>query len=309
MDNNKCTEINKMKIFIQKNDRSYSPEIYAYKDYLEKNNYKVDIGFETEFSNEYDAVMLLMGFFPKFRSNNYNKVRTIHEYSSLSLYPFSKIKNYLKHYFNSIPDARIFNSPIIKKDLFFNNEIPYIFRDTGIDNIFYKNYKINKDFDFVYSGSTNSVRKGLLKSIEKILKIGFSILVVGKVSKEVYEYFKKYNKIEFTGFQPYKELPKIYQRAYYGLNFTPNLYPLNLQNSTKTKEYCASGLKVISNKYQWVFKFEKDNNAKFYWYDDFITEDKIRNYNFKIPNVEKYSWKYIFEDIKFKQFIDNILSK
>ena len=58
-----------------------------------------------------------------------------------------------------------------------------------------------------------------------------------------------------------------------------------------------------------VYEFEKDNKAKFYWYDDFITEYKIRNFNFKIPNVEQYSWKYIFEDIQFKQFIDNVLSK
>ena len=60
-----------MKIFIQKNDRSYSPEIYAYKDYLEDFNYKVDIGFETEFSNKYDALMLLMGFFPKYRTSKF----------------------------------------------------------------------------------------------------------------------------------------------------------------------------------------------------------------------------------------------
>ena len=298
-----------MKIFIQKNSRSYSPEIYAYKDYLQQFDYKIDIGFEKEYSNDYDAIMLLMGFYPKYKINKLTKIKTIHEYSRLSLYQFSKFKNILKYYFNSLPDARIFNSHVIKQDLFFNNAIPYVFRDTGIDDIFFNNYEINKDFDFVYSGSTNSVRKGLLKSIEKILRIGFSILVVGNVSKEVYDYFKKYNKIEFTGFQKYKDLPKIYQRAEYGLNYTPNLYPLNLQNSTKTKEYCASGLKVISNKYHWVSEFEKANNAKFFWYDNKITEDGIRNFNYIIPKVEKYSWKYIFEDIKFKQFVDNIFKK
>ena len=158
----------------------------------------------------------------------------------------------------------------------------------------------------VVSDDTRSLSYGSLQSNGINLAV---FLKKYKVVKGDRVALLSYNKIEFAGFQPYKELPKIYQRAYYGLNFTPNLYPLNLQNSTKTKEYCASGLKVVSNKYQWVSEFEKYNNAKFYWYDDFISEDNIRNFNFKIPNVEKYSWKYIFEDIQFKKFIDDILSK
>ena len=295
-----------MKIFIKKNNRSYSPEIYAYKDYLEKFNYNVEISDNYEYSNNYDAIMLLMGFFPYYKIAKYKNLKIIHEYSSLSLYPFSKTKNLFKYFFNSTPNARIFNSEIIKKDLFFDNKIPYVFRDTGIDEIFFENFKIIKDFDFVYSGSTNSVRKGLLNCMENILKLGFSILVVGKVSDDVYKYFKKYNKIEFAGFQSRKYLPEIYQRAEYGLNYTPNLYPLNLQNSTKTKEYCASGLKIVSNKYDWVYNFQNYNNGKFFWYDELINQEQLINFNFKTPNVKNYSWNYIFNNIKFEKFIDKI---
>ncbi len=297
-----------MKIFIKKNNRSYSPEIYAYKNYLERFDYKVEISNNYEHSNNYDAIMLLMGFFPYYKTFKYKNIKIIHEYSSLSLYPFSKTKNLFKYYLNSIPDARIFNSAIIKKDLFFDNKIPFVFRDTGIDDIFYQNFNIRKDFDFVYSGSTNSVRKGLLDCMENILKLGFSILVVGKVSNEVYKYFKKYNKIEFAGFQVRKDLPSIYQRAEYGLNYTPNLYPLNLQESTKTKEYCASGLKIVSNKYSWVDQFQNYNNAKFFWYDDLKEQEQLIKFDFKTPNVKNYSWNYIFKDIKFEKFVNKILN-
>ncbi len=297
-----------MKIFIKKNNRSYSPEIYAYKKYLERFDYKVEISNNYEHSNNYDAIMLLMGFFPYYKTFKYKNIKVIHEYSSLSLYPFSKTKNLFKYYLNSIPDARIFNSAIIKKDLFFDNKIPFVFRDTGIDDIFFENFNIRKDFDFVYSGSTNSVRKGLLDCMENILKLGFSILVVGKVSNEVYKYFKKYNKIEFAGFQMRKDLPSIYQRAEYGLNYTPNLYPLNLQESTKTKEYCASGLKIVSNKYSWVNQFQNFNNAKFFWYDDLKEQEQLIKFEFKTPNVKNYSWNYIFKDIKFEKFVNKILN-
>ena len=297
-----------MKIFIKKNNRSYSPEIYAYKKYLERFDYKVEISNNYEHSNNYDAIMLLMGFFPYYKTFKYKNIKVIHEYSSLSLYPFSKTKNLFKYYLNSLPDARIFNSAIIKKDLFFDNKIPFVFRDTGIDDIFFENFNIRKDFDFVYSGSTNSVRKGLLDCIENILKLGFSILVVGKVSNEVYKYFKKYNKIEFAGFQMRKDLPSIYQRAEYGLNYTPNLYPLNLQESTKTKEYCASGLKIVSNKYSWVNQFQNFNNAKFFWYDDLKEQEQLIKFEFKTPNVKNYSWNYIFKDIKFEKFVNKILN-
>jgi hypothetical protein len=47
------------------------------------------------------------------------------------------------------------------------------------------------------------------------------------------------------------QLPEIYKNARFGLNYTPDIYPYNVQTSTKTLEYLASGLGVISNKYKW----------------------------------------------------------
>ena len=72
------------------------------------------------------------------------------------------------------------NSEIIKKDLYYNNNIPFIFRDTGIDDFFFEDFNMKKDFDFVYSGSTNAVRKGLLNCFEHILKL-VSIVSENKV--------------------------------------------------------------------------------------------------------------------------------
>ena len=153
------------------------------------------------------------------------------------------------------------------------------------------------------------IKRGRYKENESILKTKAALAMVENLDYNVgrvLDSLKKYNKIEFTGFQEYKYLPQIYQRAKYGLNFTPNLYPLNLQESTKTKEYCASGLKVVSNQYKWVSEFENLNKANFLWYDSTLTHEIIDNYDFKVPDVKKYSWNYIFNDIEFIKFINNI---
>jgi len=297
-----------VKVFIKKNNLSYSPEIYAYSKYLKERDFKVDIDMDIDNYNiNYDLIILLMGFYPNFNIKKYKNSKIIHEYSSLSLYPFSKIKNLIKYYFNSKPDGRIFNSRIIKKDLGYSDEIPFVYRDTGVDNFFFNDLKIKKEYDFVYTGSTGNVRKGLIEVFTKILKLGFSILVVGKISNELYNKLKIYNKIDFTGKQERRDLPELYQKAIYGLNYTPNLYPLNLQNSTKTVEYCASGLKVVSNNYYWVNQFMKNNNANFLWLENFVSRNDIESFNFITPDVRHLIWDKILDKIYFEQFVKDII--
>lgn len=295
-----------MKIFIKKNTRSYSPEIYAYKNYLDTKGFNTTIGLEPENIN-FDLIILLMGFYPTYKVKKFKGVKVIHEYSSLSLYPLAKIKNYIKYKFNSKPDARIFNSELINNGFGFNDNIAHIFRETGVDSSFFVKLNCAKEYDFVYTGSTGPVRKGLTNVIKKILMLGFSILVIGKISDEFYNNFKQFNKIHFTGEQKRKDLPNLYQKAIYGLNFTPDVFPLNQQYSTKTIEYLASGLKVVSNKYLWMEKFMNKENCNFFWLHNLQDRKNLENFKFYLPNLWHLEWNNILTRINFEYFIKEII--
>jgi len=80
-----------MKINILINNKSYIPEAYAYKRYLDGLNHQTTLLNLTEIQKA-DLVIEFMGFKPfyeKFQKNT----KYIHEYGSLSIPPFSFIKN------------------------------------------------------------------------------------------------------------------------------------------------------------------------------------------------------------------------
>ena len=161
-----------------------------------------------------------------------------------------------------------------------------------------------KDYDLIYSG-TSFRRFGLINALTKLSKNGFKIAVVGKFSREKVDILKNFN-INYLGQFKRSEMPKIYKIANGGLNFTPDIYPYNLQNSTKIKEYCASGLNILSNKYHWVEEFELKNQAKFLWYNPDMTVDDFYNFKFKIPDMQKFEWNNILRECNLLNFIRSI---
>ena len=161
------------------------------------------------------------------------------------------------------------------------------------------------EYDLVYSGSIE-YRPGLLKEIEKLALLDFKIIIIGYYNQRTYNKFKKYKNVKMIGRVERIELPKYYSKCKAGLNFTPNIYPLNLQSSTKTIEYCAAGLYVISSKYDWIKNFEKERSAKFLWIDEISKKSDFENYKFKIPDVSDLEWNQILEKSSFDTFIKKI---
>ena len=102
-------------------------------------------------------------------------------------------------------------------------------------------------------------------------------------------------------------MPHIYSQAKYGLNYTPNIYPVNLQDSLKTKEYCAAGLKVVSNKYYWVKNFCEIRNGKFLWLHNIKKRDDIDSFDYITPDVRDLKWNTILEKCNFYDFIKSNL--
>ena len=288
-----------MNVSIIINNRSFSSEAYAYSNFLNKKGIKTSLCFKNDINNNSGIVIDLMGFRPKKKFDLYY----IHDYSSLSTPPYATIKNFIKKQFNFKPNKRIFNCENIKKGFNFNDNIPSVIRDTGVDDIFYKKINSNIEFDLIYSG-TSQGRRGLINCMTNLSKKGFKIAVVGKFSQSDIDIMKKQS-INYLGEFKRYDLPEIYQKSHAGLNFTPNIYPYNIQNSTKIKEYCASNLKIISNKYNWVKNFEKNEKGSFLWYHNNLSLEEFHKFKFITPLIDHLKWNNILKNISFDKFVKN----
>ncbi|BEP48274.1 hypothetical protein GmRootV116_19700 [Variovorax sp. V116] len=176
----------------------------------------------------------------------------------------------------------------------------------GFDqNLVDKYKKSDKDFDLVYSGSTG--RPGVYDAIGKIAKLGLSIAVVGNSDKDACEFSSLSNgQISFFGRVSLEESYKIMARARFGLNFTPNVYPFNIQDSTKVIEYCALGLGVVTNKYEWVTCFEKSISAKFMNLEDVSSREQFEGFQFSCGAIDGYSWDKVIERSGIERRIRNL---
>lgn len=294
-----------MKVFIEKSEYAYVPEAYAYQSFLKNKNFDVSFGGICSDSN-IDIYIKFMGFSPFWSKRYTNKnIMYIHEYHSLSTPPYPKIKDFIKRYFNVQPAARIFLNNTVKESLGFNDDnIPYLFRDMGIDDSLFNINNQDAEFDIIYCGSIDG-RIGLVDEIIRLANLGFRLLVVGKLSQLNVEKMLHKN-IKLVGAVARQELSFYYAKAKFGLNFTPNIYPYNIQTSTKVLEYCAAGLGVISNRYQWIEQFAKERNANFIYTDQLLSMSDVQLFDFNIPDVADLEWHRLLGSIKFDDFLKNI---
>lgn len=297
------------KILLLSSGKAYLPEIEAYKKYLSNDDYQfVD-------SRELDAIDFKeFDLIWKFMGTDFHKtinVPIIHEYASLSTGNFAKAKNRIKRVFNIRPELRIFLNENVKKEFNFNDNVPYVYRDMGVDDCFFiKND--NKNYDFVYVGEM-SVERGITNILEKFAKDlnTQSLLMIGEPEKLLYEKYKKFRNIIFTGRVNYKEVPQIASQAEYAINYIPDKYPYNLQTSTKLLEYVAMNLKIVTTNYKWVNEFEKEKGMKFYIVSDGLKELRIKNllnYRFKNNNISDLNWKNIIKKSEIKIILDKLLN-
>lgn len=289
-----------MKIGIPLSHNAYTPEAYAYEKYLKNLGHQVQLDYELDPNN--DINIYFMGMRPLWKKY-IGKAVEIHEYQSLSTPPYAKIKNFSKKIINRKPRGRIFLNEIVAQQFSFDDAIPCIYRDMGIDEAFFQFPKDNPEFDIVYSGSISG-RIGLIETLVH-LSHQYKILVIGSIEGEVKELLLKYN-ITLTGRVQRSELPSLYANARYGLNYTPDVYPFNIQTSTKTLEYLASGLRVISNRYKWSQYIEKKMDINFIWIDELMGSKKIlysENILINKLDVEEYSWTNILKKSNFDKFL------
>jgi len=296
--------LKKVGIAISKN--SYTPEAFAYEKYLTDLNLKVELGAKLDPNNDINIYFMgVRSFWREYKG----KAKDIHEYHSLSTPPYAKVKNKVKKYINRKPHGRIFLNELIESDIGFGDNIPFIYRDMGVDEALFQIPNPNPNYDIVYSGSISG-RIGLIEILLNLAKF-YKVIVVGKVSEDEKNILNVEN-ITLAGMVSREELPRIYRDARFGLNFTPDIYPYNIQTSTKTLEYLASGLGVISNKYEWAEKFfEKINYQPFWLNNDTVLDsskfDNLTGCDYSV--MKEYSWDNILTHSNFEGFLRDILNE
>lgn len=280
---------------------AYTPEAYAYTNYLTKLGHCVQLDYALDPNN--DINIYFMGFEP-FWSKRKGSAIEIHEYQSLSTPPYAYPKNLAKRLINRRPSGRIFLNEIVKNEMGFKDDIAYIYRDMGVDSYMFQTPSENPIYDIVYCGSI----KGRFGLIESILKLSedFRIVVVGHTSEFEREVLDNEN-ITLVGALERSSIPDVYKEARYGLNYTPDIYPYNIQTSTKTLEYLAAGLDVISNKYEWSERFFSQINYQPYWLDEIIFSTK-KNSAKRITTahasiIKEYSWDNILNNSNLDAFL------
>lgn len=273
-------------IAIEITDKAFLPESYAYRDFFIQKGFKCEFLYKGDADIlNYDAVLLFHGFHPFWRK--YPKY-IIGEYHSLSTGRYSRLKDLFKRVFNVRPSLYIFLNEKVREKLWFSKNINYATRSMGFNKDDFKEFE-NKEkiFDIVYCGS---YREGLTAELEKLANMGFSIALVGP------EILIDHKNITLFGRQEPNKAREIMSQARYGLNYTPDIFPLNIQDSTKVIEYCAAGLGVITNRYQWVNNFERARGGNFLCLDNIKKHEDVDFFNFIIPCVSDLSWSELIEN-------------
>lgn len=249
--------VNKIKIALISTEKANLPEIEAYKEYFSE-PFDVSVVNKNDDLSCYDVLWYFMGF----KGNKINsKQFLIHEFSSISVPPFPKIKNVIKKFILPKPNLRVFLNKSVQQQFDFNDRVPFCYRDMGV------NYKPvvernNKKYDILYVGAITGRKLDDALNLILSYKLDCKIAILGKVPEKFKEKYKNADVI-FLGQVPYNRVATIIAESNLCLNWIPNIYPYNMQTSTKFLEYLAQNKQIISNSYPWVDSYCQQHNIDY----------------------------------------------
>jgi glycosyltransferase involved in cell wall biosynthesis len=236
--------------------RASLPDIKAYSEYF-SDHFQVAEKNTVDDLESYDILWFFMGWFRyRPRPNQY----VVHEYSSLSVPPFARIKDCIKLATEVKPNLRVFQNAYQLESFRFNDQVPYLFRDMGVAEHFYHRQQRAKQYDLVYVGSMDRSRQ-LHKAIDRLLQLkpDLKVLMVGNAPDFLLGRYRNRPNISFVGAVDYSAVPALLSSASFGLNYVPDCFPYSIQSSTKLLEYYVAGLPVIGNMTTWCNQFIREN--------------------------------------------------
>jgi hypothetical protein len=226
----------------------------------------------------------------------------IHEYTSASIPPYAWAKDQVKHWTQPRPDYRIYQNGWVRERMGFADGVPNSLRDMGVSEHFFDtpSHPPAPEFDLVYLGEMSRLLV-FLPVLQAIHIAGRSLLLVGDVPAELQAQLTP--NVACTGRIDHAQVPSYLRRARFGLNLVPNATPFQQQTSTKVLEYCATGLRLVSNAYPWVRYFMAQHKANFYLLNDGAPSlatsfgEALDAYPYEVPNVRALAWPQVLETL------------
>jgi glycosyltransferase involved in cell wall biosynthesis len=285
-----------MKIAFIHNHRAFLPELAAYQSFFQMQNTATCIAeYGEEEKSGADVYWYMMGFYPR---AFHKKKLIIHEYTSASVPPYRKLKDFLKSRLNPSPHFRLYLNEYVRDQINIHDEIPFGYRDMGISEIFFHppSADLLKEYDFIYTGNLSSQRNLdiLLKVFDQGALKNRSILLLGNDEDGLAQTFGHCKNIFFNPGVLWEEVPSFLARARFALNFIPDKEPFNAQTPTKFLEYAAMKIPVISTNYFWISEFrERYGGNYFLLKEDLsnITWERIIHFPYESPDLRSWHWE------------------
>ncbi|MBS1598616.1 MAG: glycosyltransferase [Bacteroidetes bacterium] len=284
-----------MKIAFIHSHKSFLPEIQAYQIFFSKTGINIEvIDSKKDKETDADVEWYFMGTSNKRKRKN---SIIIHEYASASTPPFQKGKNFIKRFYNTQPDYRLFLNEYVQQSLDFKDDVPYGIRDMGIDEVFLNNpTNKTKDYDFIYVGNVAPERE-----IEKLLTCFTrkdlekrTILILSNDYEKLANRFVAFSNIYFKGPVAHDQVPGFLSKAFFCINYIPDKEPFNQQTPVKFLEYLALGLPVISSRYSWIENFQKCYGGNYFFLEKDLsnfTWAKVNEFAYSCPDLQNWTWE------------------
>ena len=290
-----------MLIHFIRNGPSYLPEIDAYCAYIQSRGHQTMVHDSSHSIPTCATVVWWMcGRVPLHEAHRLRKAFQIHEYASASIPPYACLKDQVKHWTQPLPDYRIYQNGWVRERMGFADGVPHALRDMGVSEHFFNapSHSSDAEFDLVYLGEMSRLLS-FISVLQAIDAAGRSLLLVGDVPTELQGLLPA--TVRCTGRVSHLDVPSQLRRALFGLNLVPNTLPFQQQTSTKVLEYCAAGLRVVSNAYPWVRYFMAQHNANFYLLSDDAHSlatsfgEGLEAYPYKVPDMRKLAWPQVLD--------------
>ena len=292
-----------MLIHFIRNGPSYLPEIDAYCAYIQSRGHQTmvhDSGLSVPTSAS--VVWWFCGRVPLREAHRLRGAFQIHEYASASIPPYAWLKDQVKHWAQPRPDYRIYQNGWVRERMGFADGVPHALRDMGVAEHFFEtpSHSTTPEFDLVYLGEMSRLL-AFISVLQAIDAAGRSLLLVGDVPEVLRTHLPP--NATCTGRLGQTQVPHYLRRARFGLNLVPNAAPFHQQTSTKVLEYCAVGLRVVSNAYPWVRYFMAQHKANFYLLRDDPSSlatnfgEALDAYPYEVPDVRALSWPHVLDNL------------
>jgi glycosyltransferase involved in cell wall biosynthesis len=292
-----------MLIHFIRNGPSYLPEIDAYCAYIQSRGHQTMVHDSSRsVPTSASVVWWICGHVPLREAHRLRGAFQIHEYASASIPSYAWLKDQVKHWTQPQPDYRIYQNVWVRERMGFADGVPHALRDMGVAEHFFNtpSHSPATEFDLVYLGEMSRLLS-FIPVLQEMDASGRSLLLVGDVPAELQKLLSA--NVHCTGRVSHMDVPRQLRRARFGLNLVPNTLPYQQQTSTKVLEYCAAGLRVVSNAYPWVRYFMAQHNANFYLLNDDAQSlapsfgEGLEAYPYEVPDMRKLAWPQILDTL------------